>query len=420
MRNPSLELLRIFAMFLIVCHHFAVHGAIHAGRLSELLQFSFIKVLWVQFLASGGKIGVNLFVLITGYFLIKSTPKISSLVRLYLTTVFYTIPIYFLFVFLHKTHFSLETFLENLFPITTGRYWFITCYAVLFLFAPFLGLGLRCIFGVSSSTSNKLNINNFSSSKINVEINKNKKIFNPLIFFIDLLKCKWIFSYPENFILNKGFIRGLFLNITLFILFSFVPTFILKGKWPSFYVNDLIWFITLFCQASFISFFGLRLPQKPILLFVLCLTFLFSSLIYLDLSLMMGIKTNVNWYFLGGQNNVVIVFLSILIFLFFKDININYNRIIIKLINFFAPATLGVYLIHDNNYVRGYLWSELFNTTKHFFSGSFFLWSIYAIIAVFLICSVIDRILALLERPLFKFISNKLSGLDNKMRELFT
>ena len=135
---------------------------------------------------------------------------------------------------------------------------------------------------------------------------------------------------------------------------------------------------------------------------------------------MMGIKTNVNWYFLGGQNNVVIVFLSILIFLFFKDININYNRIIIKLINFFAPATLGVYLIHDNNYVRGYLWSELFNTTKHFVSGSFFLWSIYAIIAVFLICSVIDRILALLERPLFKFISNKLSGLDNKMRELFT
>jgi|688.fasta_scaffold20147_5 peptidoglycan/LPS O-acetylase OafA/YrhL len=61
-RNPSLELLRIVSMILIVAHHYVVHGGVYTSTnnlMNELI---------VQFLLYGGKLGVMIFIMITGYF----------------------------------------------------------------------------------------------------------------------------------------------------------------------------------------------------------------------------------------------------------------------------------------------------------------------------------------------------------------
>lgn len=93
-RQSNIELLRIISMILILAHHFSVHGGFN------ILKTSFtINRLWIQFLQFGGKIGVNIFVIISGYFLITSKGiKISKVLKLWLQLFFYSVSIYTLFV----------------------------------------------------------------------------------------------------------------------------------------------------------------------------------------------------------------------------------------------------------------------------------------------------------------------------------
>lgn len=65
-RNSSIELLRIIIMIMIIGHHFATHGG-----------FSFdnsitIPRLWWNLIEMGGNFGVDVFIIISGYYLIKN------------------------------------------------------------------------------------------------------------------------------------------------------------------------------------------------------------------------------------------------------------------------------------------------------------------------------------------------------------
>ena len=73
-RNTSIELLRIISMIMIMFHHFAYHGN---------FEWNFNEVtlphLWYDFILMGGKVGVDIFVLISGYFLIENIRFFSYL-----------------------------------------------------------------------------------------------------------------------------------------------------------------------------------------------------------------------------------------------------------------------------------------------------------------------------------------------------
>ena len=64
-RQSNIELLRILAMVMIVAHHFAVHSGL------PIWSGHGANVFWAQFLCMQGKVGVDLFVLITGCFLVE-------------------------------------------------------------------------------------------------------------------------------------------------------------------------------------------------------------------------------------------------------------------------------------------------------------------------------------------------------------
>jgi peptidoglycan/LPS O-acetylase OafA/YrhL len=66
-RKSNFEVLRILAILMIIAHHVALYGGCDfaTGEIS-------VNKLWILLLASGGKIGVNIFILISGYFLISS------------------------------------------------------------------------------------------------------------------------------------------------------------------------------------------------------------------------------------------------------------------------------------------------------------------------------------------------------------
>ncbi len=83
-RQSNIELLRIIAMLIIIAHHFAVHSGFEFSNDAVT-----VNRLWIQFIQIGGKTGVNVFVLISGYFLITSkTLKTSKAIKLWLQIFF--------------------------------------------------------------------------------------------------------------------------------------------------------------------------------------------------------------------------------------------------------------------------------------------------------------------------------------------
>ena len=85
-RESNFELLRIFAIIMVIIGHFNVHGNI--GDLTFNQSFiSFFNILFSKFL-SLGDVSNHIFMLLTGYFLIKSKVNYKSIIKLYLEMIF--------------------------------------------------------------------------------------------------------------------------------------------------------------------------------------------------------------------------------------------------------------------------------------------------------------------------------------------
>ena len=72
-RKSNMELLRIFSMILIITFHYAYKGGFDFG--TELgANMLLIKTCWMF-----GELGVNLFILTTGYFMVEGKFKWKKL-----------------------------------------------------------------------------------------------------------------------------------------------------------------------------------------------------------------------------------------------------------------------------------------------------------------------------------------------------
>ena len=128
-------------MLMIIGHHLALYGA-------PCDDPSYISpnILLCQFIQGGGKLGDNIFILITGYFSI-TTDKVNYLkiYRLWKQMVFFMLVDYFIAAAAGYTSFSFLSFLSCLFPMMTGQYGFVTGYVTLLLFVPYLNRLLQSL-----------------------------------------------------------------------------------------------------------------------------------------------------------------------------------------------------------------------------------------------------------------------------------
>ena len=89
-RNPSFEILRVLAMFFIVVWHFFIHG-IGQKPVGVADSFSGVfNVCSIEFLGSLAKVSTNCYILITGYFMVKSAMKWLKLAKVWLPIFFYS------------------------------------------------------------------------------------------------------------------------------------------------------------------------------------------------------------------------------------------------------------------------------------------------------------------------------------------
>lgn len=362
-RNSSIELLRIISMVMIVSCHFATHGgfSFDANTLS-------VPRLWWNVIEMGGNFGVNVFVLISGYFLVESNSgllNLKGILKFWGEVFIYSVAIYLVFGIAGISEFGLASCIETVFPITFGAWWFASTYFVLYLLHPFLNMLLK-------------------------KIDKN--------------------TYEALLVME-------------IVLWCIIPT-ITTLQYES---NSLLWFITLYCVSGYVRLYGLnpRFSAKYYFFFWV----LFSTLRYMSCVVLMVIGTKFpavagrTLLFYGQQS--IFTFLSALsLFMVFEKINMGYN----KWINIIASATFGVYLIHDNNLVRPFLWRVIFKNAQYQDSVLIIPYSIMVTVIVYIVCTFIDLLRQhTVEKMFMKFISlhsdrimNAGGEIMNRLKALFS
>lgn len=138
-RIPNFEIMRTIAMFFIVLWHSCVHGLNDAGGGSFDIssRFGVFNCLFTIFMCSITGVAVNLYVMITGYFMIdKVSFRIRRFEKIWLHTLFYALGFALLAFFISPDLLHIKI-ITDYFYVDLG-YWFVKKYLGLILMAPFL------------------------------------------------------------------------------------------------------------------------------------------------------------------------------------------------------------------------------------------------------------------------------------------
>lgn len=349
-RQINIEFLRIIAMFLIVACHFIIHSDLLAN--SNVWSLNHIIILLVVlFLINSA----NCYMLIGGYFLVKSKFKLEKLLSMWSQVQFYSIFIYLILVVTGITSFSLKELIFSFLPIYRDQYWFFTCYFGVYMLLPLLNL-----------------ITN------NIDKNQYQKILIIGLLILSLIPSFLYFT--DIFDINYGY------SLLWFIYIYFVGGY-LRLHYKT--------------QKSFKHYFGIYL--------IVTLVSFIANLLAVEL-LSTIINKKITSYLLMNYNSITVFISSICFFLAFTKINLK-SDIVKKSITILSPLTFGVYLIHDNNYIRKYLWIDLVNAVKY--ANSYKLWVLFisCVPLIYVVCSVIE----LLRQKFFKILQ-----VDKFIRKLTT
>ena len=139
-RNSNMELLRIICMLLIVAHHFIVHGFIVN---LEALNTTMTTDRVIGTALNSIHVSINCFILISGYFGIRF--RLRSLLKLYLTMLFFAVGYYLLTVALGDKTFLWSQLGYVSRTFSHGPWWFMVRYFYLFMLAPLINYAIQNI-----------------------------------------------------------------------------------------------------------------------------------------------------------------------------------------------------------------------------------------------------------------------------------
>ena len=323
-RQSNFELLRIISMALIVIHHFAYHGKVDLQ--AEVTQTS----LALQFLAIGGTVGVNVFIMIGSYFLIGKDFHWRRVLKIVFDVILYSYLIMLVYAILKPDYLHGQNLFQMLMPFP-GTYWFAGFYVLLILFTP----GLNLMINYLSKGQLKMVL-----LLISVFL-----IVGPSLMLYDLsLEFKRLFSF----------------------IFMYLVTAYIKLYLPDRVNNKTT---------------GRRLTLATYLILLALMSLIFFTKIEFD----SGAATDV----LLSQNKIFIVAMSIGLFLWFK----NMDMPVLKWVNALAGSTFGVYLIHDQPLLRNTIWRVFANDALDNNLALAFLRGLVEGLLVFTICLIVSYLI---------------------------
>ena len=117
-------------------YHYAIHGGFVFSN-----ELTFNKV-FLQMFGFGGKVGVNVFVIISGYFLIYEGFKLKKLLKLMAQMWFYSVGILILVLIFNLSNPGFKDIIKSLLPLGMTN-WFAYAYFVLYLIFTFENVLLK-------------------------------------------------------------------------------------------------------------------------------------------------------------------------------------------------------------------------------------------------------------------------------------
>lgn len=336
-RKTSIELLRILIMIMIIGSHFSVHGFFSFSNVS-------ISMLWLNIISMGGNLGVVVFVIISGYFLIENNSLKTNFIKtlkLIGIVYIYSILLLLLSLIINNDHINKYNILNSIFPISNNCWWFATSYLILYIEHPLINKFLLSI---------------------------NRKQYEKYLIFV-------------------------------LVLFSLIPNITITD-----YSFTAIEFVIYYSIGGYIRTFGLLEHNKRgkwlkwfiILSIIKCLICIIPNFISFNHD---WISTH--FYYVYNRNSIFTIIQAVCLFMTFLKMDIKYNGFI----NRVASATFGVYLIHDSNLLRPIIWQDIFKVATYQDTALIIPYSIVVTLIVFICCSVIDLIRQIVfEKPYMKLV----------------
>lgn len=347
-RDSNFELLRIISIFIVIISHYNVHGFNNIDIKNISFNLYLIKIFPV------GCVANHIFILLTGYFTIKSHINYKKIIGLIIEMTFYSLILYLFTIITNINSFNIINFIKSLFPIFFGQ-WFIIYYILLCIITPF--------------------VNKFVSSISKTEYKK--------------------------------------LIIVLILMLILIPSFT-NNKWE-FTKHD--YFLLDYFLGGYIRLYGLNRFEKKSkkYLFLFCAMWILSVIVFIKIGELTNFTKLINnaSYLIRKNYSFVVFGLAFSLFLLFKAIKIKEN----KFINYISSSVLGIYLIHDNPFIRNWLWNEFWPNSNYFFSNFLVIHAIVKILIIFIICLIIDKTRILFFKRIEYKFSEKIYTLILKIKK---
>lgn len=365
-RQANLELLRIIAMLMVVTAHLVNHGSMitmaQPGSLSYYIVWTLFGVSFVC---------INIYLLISSYFLVETKFSTWKLAKMAGQVFFYAFGITLLFWIFFGAEHELKYMVYSILPISSDFYWFISMYVGMYVLAPLMNRFIRCL---------------------------TKRQLECAMFLCFLLVSVWpnVIYFSSALNTAGGVSIAWFLTVYLFgayIRLYYVP----DGRFARRLLYGVLAAL-LIPLSRFVIELLLKTPLGKI-----------------------GMLEDLMWGYslFFTYSSILVTAASVLLFLAFLNLEIKPGRGA-KCITTVAGAAFGVYLIHDHYYIRKTLWSKLDGASwllKWYLLPA----SLGVILAVYAVCTVIE----LLRQKLFSPIDNSLRvrgfflRLDEKIRRIW-
>ncbi|MBQ7452795.1 MAG: acyltransferase [Clostridia bacterium] len=320
-RQTGFEILRIIAMFLICCVHIMNAGGMLANASAE-------SAIWQKLLYSVFIISVNVFVLISGYFMVTSKFKLKKIIYLWLEVLFYSVTMYLITSLAFEHNFSWSSLFWYCLPITSNNFWFFTAYFLLYLISPFLNKALN------------------SSSKKELTI-----LVIGILIFVYLATRFAIFEVAA---IGAGYC--------------------------------ILWFIILYILGAYLRLYPIKLPKiYAFIIYLACTLTLFVFSRITNDGFWLGLVYNSLDY-----TSPLVVIASMCAIIIFKDITLK-NKIIHNAVCYISSCTFGIYLYHCSVFFSTLVFTIL-NLEQHYGSPYGALYVLLYALIIFIIGVMVDSV----------------------------
>lgn len=350
-RNANMDLLRMISMMMVTM--------LHALGKSDLLPFMGSDVPvngWIAWVLEVLSVSaVNIFMLISGYFLISSKFKFGRMVEIVLQTFVYSAGVFVFFLLLGKfpaEDMNVYNLLRYFLPIHMETYWFISAYVIIYLLLPLITSGVRAM---------------------------SEKQFKGVILWLLVFECVAKSILPVRLAMDdKGY--------------------------------SFLWYLTLFLVGAWIRLYGFKVMKTArrgwFVFFISTILILAEIFILSQIQARTGRLTEMTTVPL--EYNHILVFLSALgifaAFLHAKPLGEKFGRAVSLL----SPYCLGVYLLQESPVMR-YVWQDWFGLREAMEQPVpvFLLQVLSAVIAMFVLGICVDVLRSALFRGVIKLVGRK-------------